>query len=40
MNALRIFKHIRPQDIIDILLITIVVYHLNKWFFLADQQDF
>jgi diadenylate cyclase len=32
MNVLGIFKHIRPQDIIDILLIAIVVYHLHKWF--------
>jgi uncharacterized protein (TIGR00159 family) len=32
MNVLGIFTHIRPQDIIDILLITIVVYHLYKWF--------
>ena len=32
MNVIGIFRHIRPQDIIDILLITIVVYHLYKWF--------
>jgi uncharacterized protein (TIGR00159 family) len=32
MNILGIIRHIRPQDIIDIILITIVVYHLYKWF--------
>lgn len=32
MNVLGIVRHIRPQDIIDILFISVVVYHLYKWF--------
>jgi uncharacterized protein (TIGR00159 family) len=32
MNISGIVGYIRPQDIIDILLITIVVYHFHKWF--------
>ena len=32
MNILGIVRHIRPQDVIDILFITVVVYHLYKWF--------
>ncbi len=32
MNIFAIVKHIRPQDVLDILFITIVVYHLYIWF--------
>ena len=32
MNLLSIIGNIRPQDIIDVLLITVVVYHLFIWF--------
>ncbi len=32
MNILGIVRHIRPQDVIDILFIAVVVYHLYKWF--------
>ncbi|MGD8991873.1 MAG: diadenylate cyclase CdaA [Desulfobacterales bacterium] len=32
MNIFAIVRHIRPQDVVDILFITIVVYHLYIWF--------
>ena len=32
MNIIAIISHIRPQDILDILFITLVVYHLYIWF--------
>ncbi len=32
MNIFAIVRHIRPQDVLDILFITIVVYHLYIWF--------
>ena len=32
MNIIAIVRHIRPQDVLDILFITIVVYHLYIWF--------
>ena len=32
MNIIGIISHIRPQDVVDILFITIVVYHMYIWF--------
>ncbi len=32
MNIIAIISHIRPQDVLDILFITVVVYHLYIWF--------
>ena len=32
MNIIAIVRHIRPQDVLDILFITVVVYHLYIWF--------
>ena len=32
LNIIAIVKHIRPQDVLDILFITVVVYHLYIWF--------
>ncbi|MGD8292672.1 MAG: diadenylate cyclase CdaA [Desulfobacterales bacterium] len=32
MNIIAIVRHIRPQDVLDILFITVVVYYLYIWF--------
>jgi hypothetical protein len=32
LNIIAIVRHIRPQDVLDILFITIVVYYLYIWF--------
>ncbi len=32
MNIIAILRHIRPQDVLDILFITVVVYYLYIWF--------
>jgi len=32
MNIIAIVRHTRPQDVLDILFITVVVYHLYIWF--------